>query len=61
MTNATNSAELKTERLHMLISPAELTAIEDFRFDNRIGTRAEAVRRLIEIGLEASRKEKDDS
>lgn len=41
----------KTERLHMLISPAELDAIDDWRFKSRLGTRAEAVRRLVQIGL----------
>lgn len=41
----------KTERLHLLISPAELDAIDDWRFANRLGTRAEAVRRLVQIGL----------
>lgn len=43
----------KTERLHMLISPAELNAIDDWRFKHRIGTRAEAIRQLVEKGLSA--------
>jgi metal-responsive CopG/Arc/MetJ family transcriptional regulator len=34
--------------------PAALAkAIEDFRFEERISTEAEAIRRLIEAGLEA--------
>ena len=34
--------------------PAELAkAIEDFRFDERISTEAEAIRRLLEAGLKA--------
>jgi hypothetical protein len=34
--------------------PAQLAkAIEDFRFGERISTEAEAIRRLIEAGLEA--------
>jgi len=44
----------KTERLHVLISPAELDAIDDWRFKNRLGTRAKAVRRLVQIGLRTS-------
>lgn len=35
----------------------ELFAIDDYRFDKRIGTRAEAIRKLIEKGLEAAGKE----
>jgi len=34
--------------------PAELAkAVEDFRFENRINTEAEAIRRLIQAGLKA--------
>ena len=32
-----------------------LKRIDDFRFDNRINSRSEAVRRLIESGLESSK------
>jgi metal-responsive CopG/Arc/MetJ family transcriptional regulator len=31
-----------------------LAAIEDYRFANRIKTESEAIRRLIELGLEAA-------
>lgn len=31
-----------------------LTRIDDFRFENRINSRSEAIRRLIEEGLKAS-------
>jgi hypothetical protein len=41
----------KSERLHMLIAPDELAAIDDWRFKNRIATRAEAIRRLAQIAL----------
>lgn len=51
--------ETKTERLHLLISPSELDAIDDWRFENRIATRAEAVRRLVKIGLDSSRRGAD--
>lgn len=45
------SDDAKTERLHMLISPAEMKAIDDWGFQNRIRTKAESVRRLCQIGL----------
>ncbi|TIU62838.1 MAG: hypothetical protein E5W30_05670, partial [Mesorhizobium sp.] len=41
----------KTERLHMLISPEELEAIDQWQHSNRVGTRSDAVRRLVRIGL----------
>lgn len=35
--------------------PAETArAIEEYRFNNRIGAESEAIRRLIELGLEAA-------
>ncbi|MGX9963146.1 hypothetical protein ACVFYP_07470 [Roseomonas sp. F4] len=35
--------------------PADLTEkVENYRFENRINTEAEAIRRLIELGLEAA-------
>ncbi len=36
--------------------PALAAAIEDWRFANRIGSEAEAIRRLIQMGLEAAAK-----
>ena len=36
--------------------PSLVTAIDDFRFANRVPSRAEAIRRLIELGLEATKK-----
>lgn len=44
------------ERLHVKISIEELTAIDDWRFANRIPSRSEAVRRLCQIGLDAPHK-----
>jgi metal-responsive CopG/Arc/MetJ family transcriptional regulator len=32
-----------------------LKRVDDFRFDNRINSRSEAVRRLIESGLESAK------
>ena len=45
----------KTERVHIALEPSELTAIDDFRFSARIPTRSEAIRRLIQAGLEAEK------
>jgi metal-responsive CopG/Arc/MetJ family transcriptional regulator len=44
-------SERKSERLPVLIEPSVAEAIDDFRFSRRIGSRAEAVRRLVLSGL----------
>ena len=33
-------------------------AVEDYRFENRIASESEAIRRLIELGLEAAKARK---
>lgn len=43
--------ELKTERIQLMMTPSEVKAIDDWSFEYRIRGRAEAMRRLIEIGL----------
>ena len=48
----------KTERIHIALEPAELTAIDDYRFAARIPTRSEAIRRLIQAGLEAEKSKR---
>lgn len=40
-----------TQRLHVKISEEELRAIDDWRFENRIPSRSEAVRRLCQMGV----------
>ncbi len=42
---------LKTERVTLLMSAADLKRIDDWSFDMRIRSRGEAIRRLIELGL----------
>lgn len=44
------------EKSKILISLEEmlLTHIDDYRFDHRINSRSEAIRQLIETGLEAA-------
>ena len=39
------------ERLQIMLSPDELTAVDDFRFQHRMPSRAAAVRELFRIGL----------
>lgn len=43
--------EPRQNRIPFMMSDAELAAIDEWRFENRIGTRAEAIRRLCQIGL----------
>ena len=47
------SNELRGERLQVMLSPAELGLIDDFRFKHRMPTRAAAVRELLKLGLAA--------
>ncbi|MCK1641907.1 hypothetical protein IVA95_31255 [Bradyrhizobium sp. 157] len=44
-------SEMRDERLQVMLSPEELTAIDDFRFKHRMPTRAAAVRELLKLGL----------
>jgi hypothetical protein len=39
------------ERLQIMLSPAELSAVDDFRFKRRMPSRAAAVRELFRLGL----------
>lgn len=44
--------ELKTIKFQMMLSPSEAEAIDDWGFKRRIRSRAEAIRRLVQIGME---------
>ncbi|MEQ8588620.1 MAG: hypothetical protein RLO01_09190 [Thalassobaculaceae bacterium] len=44
-------AARRTERLQLMLDDEELTRIDDWRFDNRIPTRAAAIRELIRRGM----------
>jgi hypothetical protein len=46
--------EPKATRLPIMVSRQEAKAIDEYRFANRIPSRAEAIRRLIELGLAAT-------
>ncbi|OYD05777.1 hypothetical protein [Rhizobium sp. N4311] len=43
--------ELKDQRIPIMMSETELSAIDDWSFKNRIRSRGEAIRRLCQIGL----------
>ena len=44
---------LRGERLQIMLEAAELVALDDFRFGNRLPSRAAAVRELLRRGLAA--------
>ena len=46
--------ELKDLRFQMMLASSEVELIEDWMFARRIKSRAEAIRRLVKIGLEHS-------
>lgn len=41
----------RAERLQIMLSPEELAALDDFRFEHRMPSRAAAVRELFRLGL----------
>jgi len=43
--------DVRDERLQIMLSPEELTLLDDFRFKHRMPTRAAAVRELLRLGL----------
>jgi hypothetical protein len=44
---------VREERLQIMLSPQELKAVDNFRFDHRMPSRAAAVRELLRHGLAA--------
>jgi hypothetical protein len=47
---------IRRERLQFMLTLAELSVIDDFRFKNRLPTRAAAVRELLQRGLASTAK-----
>jgi hypothetical protein len=41
----------REERLQIMLAPEELSAVDNFRFEQRMPSRAAAVRELIRLGL----------
>jgi hypothetical protein len=48
-----NNGDARGERLQVMLSPDELSALDDFRFKTRMPSRASAVRELLKRGLAA--------
>ena len=46
-----NDEQTRGERLQIMLSPDELTVLDDFRFKQRMPSRAAAVRELLKRGL----------
>lgn len=47
----------RENRVPIMMSDDEIQRIDDWRFDNRVATRSEAVRQLCSIGLSARNRE----
>ena len=52
----TNGNLTRGERLQILLSPEELAVVDDFRFKQRMPSRAAAVRELFKLGLTVATK-----
>jgi hypothetical protein len=49
--NGQAESALRDERLQIMLDPDELRAVDNFRFEHRMPSRAAAVRELIRVGL----------
>lgn len=50
-------SQKRSERLQILLAPQELEAIDDWRYDHRIPTRAAAIRELLRRGINTEDQE----
>jgi metal-responsive CopG/Arc/MetJ family transcriptional regulator len=48
---------LRTERLQLILSKDQLVTIDEFRFENRMPTRAAAIREILRRALTVAEKE----
>ncbi len=46
---------VREQRLQIMLSPPELTAVDNFRFEHRMPSRAAAIRELLRQGIAAAR------
>lgn len=53
--------ELKDQRVVTMMSSADLEAIDEWMFANRLKSRGEAIRRLCKIGLGTNAKRERDN
>ena len=49
-------ARSRAERLQIMLSPEELAALDEFRFEHRMPSRASAVREVLRRGLGSEEK-----
>jgi len=47
----------REHRIPIMVSAEELAAVDTWRFQNRIATRAEAIRQLIQRSLQAEKEQ----
>jgi hypothetical protein len=62
MTNGTNGraeSALREERLQIMLDADELRAVDTFRFEHRMPSRAAAVRELFRLGLSVAETRAD--
>ncbi|MBB3289916.1 MULTISPECIES: hypothetical protein [unclassified Rhizobium] len=51
-------SEAKTERVPIMFEKGLIEQVDEYRFGNRISTRAKAIRELVKEGLNAKQTEK---
>ncbi len=51
----------REQRLQIMLSPEELSAVDDFRFEHRMPSRAAAVRELLRYGLASVRAKTENA
>jgi len=54
MSRPVSGKEKRSIRFSMLLEPGEVKELDDYRYQMRTPSRAEAVRNLIKLGLEAA-------
>jgi len=45
--------EKKLVRIHLMMAPSEVEALDEYRFENRISSRSEALRKLAAEGIKS--------
>jgi hypothetical protein len=50
--------DLKTERVTLMMTTSDLKRLDDWSFEMRIRSRGEAIRRLIDLGLNVSKRQR---
>jgi hypothetical protein len=47
--------KMKKERVCLMMTPDEITAIDDWRYSHRVPSRADAIRKLLQFSLDAEK------